>query len=166
MKELNRWASLLGACAVLSGASVLAQAARTTTAPTPANPTAGADTGSVNLPGQPRWLGSVHLPVRVMADGKPLPAGTYRVRLTGEHAKNDVVGQNEQLERWVEFVQDGAVKGRALAPVVPSQSARQVAKDGLPARGAARVERLKENDYYRVWFNYRGDQVMVYLPIA
>jgi hypothetical protein len=131
--------------------------------------TATSDQASVQLklPEGEIWLGTVRLPVRVMADGRPLPAGTYRVRLTGEHATDDkAVGQSGQLERWVEFVQGDQVKGRALAPVVPSAEARQVADTALPARGTVRVERLKEDNYYRLWFNYRGDQVLIYLPTA
>ena len=120
----------------------------------------------IKLPDKPVWLGTVRLPMRVMADGQALPAGSYRVRLTGEFAKSEVVGQAARLERWVEFVQNGNVKGRAMAPVVPAAAARDVAKTAMPGRGAVRAERLKDDDYFRLWFNYQGDQVLVYLPIA
>jgi hypothetical protein len=154
-------------CVAVGCAPALAQDSGATAKPrtSSAAPAVAAD-ASLNLPDKQVWLGTAHLPVRVMADGKALAAGTYRVRLTGEHAANDVVGQNDQLERWVEFVQGSTVKGRALAPVVPPQSAKEVAHEPLPTRGTVRVERLKEDAYYRVWFNYHGDQVMIYLPIA
>jgi hypothetical protein len=106
------------------------------------------------------------LPVRVTADGKPLAAGTYRIRLTGEHAGNKAPGQQETLERWVEFVQNGDVKGRAMAPVVPQSAVKEVAEAGTPAPGRVRVQRLRGDEYYRVWFNHRGDHVLIYLPIA
>ena len=181
----NRAAALCLTCAaVLWCAPVMAQqdqsAARTqstqasqqpTRAPAQSPPTAAQQTGSgqaeaLSVPDRAVWLGTVQLPVEVMADGQPLSPGTYRVRLNGEHAKDDVVGQSEQLERWVEFVQSGKVKGRAMAPVVPSASAREVVKRPLPSRGTVRAERMKEDQYYRPWFNYQGDQVLVYLPIA
>lgn len=120
-----------------------------------------------SLPEGSAWLGSVRLPVRVLAGGQPLPAGTYRVRLTGEHASTEgATGSSPQLERWVEFVQANQVKGRALAPVVPAATTGEVAKAAPPARGAVRVERLAADEYYRVWFNVGGDQVLIYLPIA
>jgi len=50
-------------------------------------------------------LGSVNLPKSVKADGKPLPAGTYTVRLTAQAASPDAKGQSQGLERWVEFLQ-------------------------------------------------------------
>jgi hypothetical protein len=133
----------------------------------PTAPRSESDTKAVALavPDRQVWLGTVQLPATVLADGQPLPAGRYRVCLTGKHAATDVVGQSEQLERWVEFVQGNQVKGRALAPVVPASDARAVAHEALPARGTARIERLKDGDYYRVWFNYKGDRVMVYLPV-
>jgi len=121
---------------------------------------------ALKLPAGQAWLGTVRLPVKVMADGQPLSAGTYRVRLTGEHAKEHAAGQAETLERWVEFVQGGKVRGRAMAPIVPAARAQEVADRALPARGAVRVEHLKEDNYYRLWFNYQGDQVLIYLPAA
>lgn len=53
-----------------------------------------------------------------------------------------------------------------MAPVVPAADARAVVKGAGPARGRVRAERLKGDDYYRVWFNYRGEQVIIYLPLA
>lgn len=126
----------------------------------------GAPAAQLRVPDHPVWVGTVRLPVQVMADDKPLDPGRYRVRLTGEHAKNEVIGQTAALERWVEFVQEGRVKGRAMAPVVPAAAAKAVAEASLPMRGTVRVERMKSDAYYRLWFNYEGDQVLVYLPIA
>jgi hypothetical protein len=121
---------------------------------------------AVILSDSPVWLGTVRLPMRVKADGQTLAPGAYRVRLTGEHARDTAAGQSAQLERWVEFVQGGQVKGRALAPVVPAADATVVTEGRPPARGNVRVERLKGDDYYRVWFNHRGEQVLIYLPLA
>lgn len=112
-------------------------------------------------------LGTVRIPRAVLADGKPLAPGRYTVRLTGEQAGQDAIGQAEQLERWVEFVQDGEVKGRELASVVPSPAVSEVAEARPPRSGAARVEPLKiEDEYVRIWFNRQGDQVLIHLPFS
>src|SRR5262245_992425 len=44
-------------------------------------------------------LGSVSVPKSVKADGKPLGAGTYQVRLTAQAASPDAKGQSAGLER-------------------------------------------------------------------
>lgn len=111
-------------------------------------------------------LGQVRLPAAVMADGQRLERGTYTLRLTGEVAKPPAVGQAENLERWVEFRQASTVKGRAVASIVPGASIKEVAEGTPPAPGRQRVERLKEDEYLRIWINQRGDHVLLHLPIA
>lgn len=167
------WPATWIASAAAATAPTLLAAQRNTASVQPSSSTAQrgvssqpASSEQLNVPERQVWLGTVHLPARVKADGQNLAAGTYRVRLTGEYAKNTAVGQSEQLERWVEFVQGTQVKGRAMAPVVPSASAASVSESAPPHQGSVRVERLKDDDYYRLWFNYRGDQVLIYLPIA
>ena len=80
----------------------------------------------------------MHLTKATTADGKPLPAGTYQVRLTAQEAKPDAKGASENLERWVEFVQGGTVKGREVVSIVPQAEVKNVVKDTPPAAG--RVE--------------------------
>jgi len=101
-------------------------------------------------------LASVRLPRAVLADGKPLPAGSYRLRLTEDVAKPDVVGAQQQLARWVEFLQGNEIKGREVASVVPKDRIAEVAESRIPPSGGSRVELLKGGDYYRVWI-HRGD---------
>src|SRR5215813_6345740 len=62
-------------------------------------------------------LGTVTLTKGVLADGKPLPPGTYQVRLTPEEAK-PVVGESPNSEHYVEFVRGGKVVGREVATVI------------------------------------------------
>ena len=92
--------------------------------------------------GEPRRatlaLGTVRLPKGTTADGKPLPAGTYQVRLTAEEAKPDARGASENIERWVEFVQKGAVKGREVVSIVPQARSRTSSKDAPPPPAARR----------------------------
>jgi hypothetical protein len=111
-------------------------------------------------------LGSIRLPKGVTADGKPLPAGTYQVRVTAQEAKPDAVGTSETLERWVEFVQGGTVKGREVVSIVPQAEVKMVVKDAPPAAGTSKVQTLKGNDYVRVWFNRAGTHYLIHLPAA
>ena len=110
-------------------------------------------------------LGTVHLAKAMTADGKPLPAGTYQVRLTAQESKPDAKGQSENLERWVEFVQKGAVKGREVVTIVPQAEVKSVVKDTPPHPGGMpKVQTLKGNDYVRVWFNKGGNHYLIYFP--
>jgi hypothetical protein len=111
-------------------------------------------------------LGSVRLPKGVTADGKPLPAGTYTVRLTSQEASPAAVGTTEKLERWAEFVQGGTVKGRELVVIVPQPEGKMVVKDSAPPAGGSRVQTLRGNDFVRVWFNRGGNHYLIHLPVA
>ena len=124
-----------------------------TTAAAPAAPT-----GEVTL-------GSVRLPRAVTADGKPLPAGTYTLRVTAQEARPEAVGTTETLERWAEFVQKGSVKGREVVTIVPDAEIKMVVKDAPPRSGAAaKVQTLRGNDYLRVWINRGGNHYLIHLP--
>lgn len=109
-------------------------------------------------------LGTVHIGRNVMADGKPLKAGSYQVRLTTEEAKPEVAGSDAKLERWVEFTQRGQVRGREVVSIVPQAEIGQVANGKPPRPGASKVELLKGNDYLRVWINKGGTHYLIHLP--
>jgi hypothetical protein len=111
-------------------------------------------------------LGSVRLPRTVTADGKTLAAGTYQVRLTAQAAAPDAVGATETLERWVEFSQGKAVKGREVVSIVPQAEIKSVVKDAPPASGGSKVQVLRGNDYLRLWINRAGNHYLVHFPIA
>ena len=111
-------------------------------------------------------LGTVHIGRNVMADGKPLPAGTYQVRLTGQEAGPPAIGVTEKLERWVEFVQGGTAKGREVASILPAAEAKLVAKDAPPPANGVKLQTLKGGDYMRVWFNKGGNHYLIYFPVA
>jgi hypothetical protein len=110
-------------------------------------------------------LGTVRIPRAVKADGKPLPAGTYQVRLTAEEAKPEATGTTEKLERWVEFVQKGDVKGREVVSIVPEGEAKLVQKDAPPRAGGSKVQMLKGGDYLLVWINKGGNYYLIHLPV-
>jgi len=110
-------------------------------------------------------LGSVTLSKKVMANGQPLAAGTYTVRLSNDNVTS-VVGQSPDAEKWVEFVQGGQVKGKELATVVTGPDAKTVLKGKAPAAGTAKVEELKGADYVRVWINKGGSTYLIHLTLA
>jgi hypothetical protein len=110
-------------------------------------------------------LGSITLAKPVMADGQPLAAGTYTLRVSADTAAA-VVGQPAGSERWVEFVQAGKVKGRELASVVSAADVKAIAKMPPPAAGSAKVQMLKGDEYVRVWVNRGGQNYLVHLTAA
>lgn len=120
---------------------------------------------AVDLSVQAMSLGTVRIPRAVKADGKPLPAGTYQVRLTADQAQPDAVGTSGHLERWVEFVQKGQVKGREVATIVPQGESNMVVQDAPPRAGGAKVQMLKGGDYLRVWINRGGNQYLIHLVV-
>jgi hypothetical protein len=121
-------------------------------------------TEAANATGAAMALGSVRIPKGLKADGKDLPAGTYQVRLTADEAKPDAKGSSEVLERWVEFVQKGDVKGREVVSIVPAAEAKLVQKDTPPPSGGSKIETLKGGDYMRLWINRGGNYYLVHLP--
>lgn len=110
-------------------------------------------------------LGTVHVTKKVMADGKPLAAGTYQVRLTTDEP-SPAVGQTPSSERWVEFVRAGKVLGREVATVVPADQIGTLAKGKKPRPNSSIVELLKGGDYLRVWINKGGTNYIINLPTS
>jgi hypothetical protein len=114
-------------------------------------------------------LGSVTLPRAVTADGKPLAAGTYTVRLTAQAAQPTVAGQLPDLNRWVEFVQGKTVKGREVVSIIPPDEVSQTVQGpdletGHAPKAAVKVQMLKGNEYLRVWISRAGTQYLIHLP--
>jgi hypothetical protein len=110
-------------------------------------------------------LGSVTLARKLMADGKPLAAGTYQVRLTTDTPKA-APGQSPDAERYVEFLRGGKVEGRELATVVSNDEIGQVLKGAKLKPGTSKVEMLKGGDFWRVWINKGGTNYIINMPPA
>ncbi|HXE81594.1 MAG TPA: hypothetical protein VNK41_12630 [Vicinamibacterales bacterium] len=111
-------------------------------------------------------LGTVRIPRNVKANGEVLRAGTYQVRLTPEIAKPEAVGTQPALERWVEFVQGGQVKGREVASIVPAGEIDKIAEGKRVPSGGSRVEMLKGDEFVRVWINRGGTHYLIHMPPA
>jgi hypothetical protein len=110
-------------------------------------------------------LGTVHIPKAVKADGKPLPSGTYQVRLTPDTASPSAKGQTATLERWAEFVKGGKVVGREVVTIIPQADISKVQKDTPPHANAAKVETLKGGDYMRLWIRKGTNHYLVHFPV-
>jgi hypothetical protein len=124
--------------------------------------------GAQPIPSGETVLGTVTIPRTVMADGKTLASGRYTIRLTAQSAQPTVPGQLPDLNRWVEFVQGGNVRGREVVSIVPADEV----KDTMPGpdmpghvgRNQQRVEMLKGGEYLRVWINRGGHNYLLHLP--
>jgi len=119
--------------------------------------------GSAYAQGANASLGTVTLGKKVMADGKPLAAGTYQVRLTTDEPK-PAVGQDPAAEKYVEFVKGGKVAGREVASVIGPEDIGKIAKGKKPGRNSSTVELLKGGDYLRVWINKGGTNYLINMP--
>ncbi|HWF83884.1 MAG TPA: hypothetical protein VG222_03525 [Vicinamibacterales bacterium] len=161
MKRLVLVGTVMG---VLTAGAAFAQTAPATDTPARKARTASKSM-SMDQPAAGASLGTVHLAKKVMADGKPLPAGTYQVRLTDDTPK-PAVGQSPTGERYVEFVRGGKVVGREVATVVGSDDIGKIAKGKTPRPNTASVEMLKGGDYYRVWINKSGNNYIINMPPA
>jgi hypothetical protein len=110
-------------------------------------------------------LGQVRISRDVLADGTPLQAGLYEIRLTGAE-RPPAKGMSARAERWVEFVSKGTVAGRELATVIADTDMAIVAEGPRPRANASRVEILKGGDYLRVWINRRGEHYLLHMPVT
>jgi hypothetical protein len=108
-------------------------------------------------------LGTVHLARSLMANGQRLAPGTYQVRLSTD-VVSPVAGQ--QGEAWVDFVRGGKVAGRELASVVSDTDIKSVVKGARLAGGEARVEMLREGQYWRVWLHKGANHYLIHLTPA
>jgi hypothetical protein len=110
-------------------------------------------------------LGSVHINMNVLADGKPLAAGTYQVRLTPDEPKPGV-GQSQDAEQYVEFLKGGQVVAREVATVISAEDIGKIVKGGArPKPGTSLFQLLKGGDYGRVWINHHGTNYLINLPV-
>lgn len=110
-------------------------------------------------------LGSVRVTKNVLANGEALAAGTYTLRVSAD-TPSVVVGQTPTQSRWVEFVQDGKVKGREMATVLTSGEIKTVLRQPSPEPGASATELLKGGDYLRIWVNHGGTHYLVHLAVV
>jgi hypothetical protein len=114
--------------------------------------------------GTSHTMTTVRIPGGLMAQGKPLPAGTYELIVTDEHPAVEA-GTPSENQRWIEFVQNGKIVARDIAemflaaerPVGTSRS------NGVRAV----VQTLRGGEFVRVAINAGGARYLIHLaPIA
>jgi hypothetical protein len=108
-------------------------------------------------------LATVRIPTAVMANGTPLPAGTYVIRLTQERPTSPA-GQPPNAQRWVEFAADGEVVAREIAEVLRDDDLPQVGASSRPAVSGTRVDMLKGGEFLRISVKRDRERYLVYLP--
>jgi hypothetical protein len=109
-------------------------------------------------------LTAVQITQSVLANGKPLPAGLYELRLSNERP-TPLPGQSPDAERWVEFVANGAVVARDVAVVLRDDDLPSVGASSVPARDGTRVELLKGGEFLRISVRRGSERYLVYLPV-
>jgi hypothetical protein len=110
-------------------------------------------------------IANVTLKQDVLANGERLTAGVYALRAADDEVK-PVRGQTPSESRWVEFVQNGEVRGREMAVVLSTPQALRVLKGRRPSVGRPRVDRLRGGDYVRVWVNRGSQHYLLHLATA
>jgi len=110
-------------------------------------------------------LGTVRITQSVLANGTPLPAGSYELRLTNEQP-TPRAGQSTGAERWVEFVADGRVVGRDVATVLRDGDLPEAGASAAPVRDGTSVALLKGGEFLRISVKRGAERYLVYLPVA
>ena len=106
-------------------------------------------------------MATVRIPGGLMAEGKPLPAGTYDVIVTDERPAVEG-GTPSENQRWVEFVQNGKVVAREIAEVFAAD-ARPVGISGSNDARAV-VQTLRGDEFVRIAVTAGGARYLIHLP--
>jgi len=109
-------------------------------------------------------LGVVRISASVLADGKPLPSGTYHLRLASQPATGPA--QAEDTQRQVEFVADGIVVAREIAEVFPNENRPEAGASSQRAAEGVRVQTLKGGEFLRISVTREGMRYLISLPIV
>jgi hypothetical protein len=109
-------------------------------------------------------LTTVRIPTAVLANGAPLPAGTYDIRLTQDQPVPHA-GQSRDAQRWVEFVADGKVIAREVAEVLQDHYLPAIGASSLPVRSGTRVDILKGGEFLRISVKRDRERFLIYMPV-
>lgn len=132
---------LLFSCLVAAGAAAPASAHHTNAA-------------------MPHTMATVPIPGGLLAEGKPLPAGTYELIVTDERPAVEA-GTPSENQRWVEFVQDGKIVARELAEVFPAGE-RPVGTSGSNTARAV-VQTLRGGEFVRIAITAGDGRYLIHL---
>ena len=105
---------------------------------------------------------SVTITQEVLADGKPLAAGTYELWITDE--RPDVgAGAPSDAQRVVELAQNGQVVRRVIAEVFPPTAPQAVGTSG-GGTGRVQAQMLRGGEFLRLSFNDADGRYLIHLP--
>jgi hypothetical protein len=113
----------------------------------------------------PATLATVRITQSVMANGYPLAAGLYELRLTNERPA-PLPGQSAEAERWVEFVANGSIVAREAAVVLRDDDLPSEGASSVRAGEGTRVELLKGGEFLRISVRRGGERYLIYLPVV
>jgi hypothetical protein len=106
---------------------------------------------------------TVQIPQAVLAGGKPLASGTYELVINDERPQTGAQAPSD-VQRVVEFVQNGTVVATEIAEVFPAAE-RPVGTSGSKSARAV-VQRLRGDEFLRVAVNGADARYLIHLPIG
>ena len=110
-------------------------------------------------------LVTVRISEAVLASGRPLPSGTYQVRLTNERPAPHP-GQSSDAQRWVEFVADGSVVAREVAEVLRDDDRPDIGASSERAAAGVHVQVLKGGEFLRISVKRETVRYLIHLPLV
>lgn len=110
-------------------------------------------------------LATVRIAEPALADGRPLPRGTYQVRLMDERP-TPRPGQSAAAQQWVEFVADGSVIAREVAEVIRDDDRPDIGASAERAAEGLRVHILQGGDFLRISVKRQGVRYLIHLPVV
>jgi len=110
-------------------------------------------------------LATVQIPRDVLANGAPLAAGTYELRLTGEHP-GALVGQAPDAEEFVDIVAGGEVVAREVAEVLYDATLPEEGASSQRVAPGVTVNLLRGGEFLRVSVKREdGTRYLIHFPI-
>jgi hypothetical protein len=110
-------------------------------------------------------LATVAIPVSVMVSGKPVPSGTYEIRLAAGRPA-PLAGQSPTAQRWVDFVANGTVVAREAAEVLYDNDLPDIGSSARPVASGTRVEMLKGGEFLRISVKRAAERYLIHLAVA
>lgn len=109
-------------------------------------------------------LATVRIAQPVLADGKPLPAGTYEIRLT-RSGPAPMVGQSPDAQRVVELLAGGKVVAREVAEVLRDDDLTPVGASSAIVGSGVRVDMLQGGEFLRISVKRERERYLICLPV-
>jgi hypothetical protein len=110
-------------------------------------------------------LTTVHIPQPVLANGRPLAAGLYELRVTDERPA-PLPGQSPDAERWVEFLANKNVAAREVAEILRDDDLPSAGASSVRARHGTRVELLIGGEFLRISVKRGDERYLIHLPVV